>query len=454
MGILDNIGETKVDYFKLHCNTGTPLDYAFGRYYQGVDKRWYNNGGLSWMPGIVGRSQRYKSHTAYAYVAKAMQLFPESETLLMDTENSLESTEILSRIANTDLSGRTKLLTNVTHDLDSFLVEFNKIVANKIAHKKDYMVEYPFPNPKDPSKCFKYWIPTFVVIDSLSCLESNDNIELIMKNGISSNKNNTYYFSDGKKKCMLLKVLSRFGSKYGIYTVLTAHVTDVANLDMYSPNTKSLEYMDKDTKAKSVGNQFDFCTTMQIYNKKSTPILDSSRKDTFYTIQDEVVGNKNDIVEVQSIITRGKQGVGGGASFTTVISQSGGYQALLTAHNYLRKNKYVGLEGTDRSPHSPLMPEVNLGRTKVRSYIDTDLEYPITRALNITAGYDYMKTNWTPELRPVDMPYSTDEFVEKLSALPTSTLNEILATRGEWSYKGAPTERTYLSLPDIVKLVK
>lgn len=445
MSVLEAMGLNSIEFFKPHFNTGMFVDYQFGKYYRGFDNRWYLNGGLNWMGGVIGRPQHCKSNLSNAIIARLLGNYSDSEGCIFDTEYSMSDPTILDVYAGCRVSDRVALITPATHDMESFHEMIKQTCEYRMKHIKDYQVEYPFMNPKT-NKPYVGWRPFFISIDSWTRLASSVEFDKIDNNDISDGKMNTLFMEDAKKKSILIKDLITRAAKYGLFIITTAHVGNSIQMDQYQPNPKDLTFMKANDKTKSVGREFHASILWELQNVKSAPLHDKDKK-SLYPNPNNM--SPDDLLEVHSMAIRGKQGGGSGVIAPIIISQQNGYDHAVTNYHYLRSNDYVGLEGNNVTHRCVLKPDVTLKRTNVMDV--TRGNYELSRALELTAQYVYVQKTWSQANCDIDMSRPVEEFASKLLDNKKTHIADVLNSRGYWTYN-KKEERPYMSLFDTVEL--
>ena len=229
--------------FQPYINTGTLFDYATGKFRQGIDGRWLLDGGFSPCNGIAGRAQTFKSSLALSFLAGAMSIHPHAECFAYETENAY-GVERFNDLVPKDhpISDRIVFKNSTVCSLSDFYEEYTKITEEKISHRKDYLVESPFIDPRSGKPC-KIWIPTFVIIDSYSRARSDKGDQQYLTNSVDDSGMNTLWLSEGNVKTRIMSDLPNRAAKAGLYVILTAHVGDKKDLDPYNKAPKQLQYM-------------------------------------------------------------------------------------------------------------------------------------------------------------------------------------------------------------------
>lgn len=452
MNLLNRANVSKGQGYRLHLNTGTFLDYTNGALERGVGGHLYMNGGINWVPAVVGRPQRYKSTVTNMLIARIIERYPDSVGITFDTEeNGAGDPQYFNRFTKTDISDRIVTYTVVDHDMDTFWEEFKRIVEEKAKHINDYKIELPFLDPKTGKPRIGI-IPTIFSIDSLSRLASTRDEEDAKKYTISDSKNNMSDMVDGRKKARMLKLLPMYCARYGVHMFLTAHVSNNNNPDPHAPKIRDLDFMGNNDKVKSVSNQFNFAVTMQLSNNALTKLFPKDKKTTsLYPYKG--YDDPTELQRVESLAVRCKGGTGSGTVTPWVISQPQGYLHGLTQYDYLRCNKYAALKGDKVNHRLALLPDVALKRQNIREKVEES--YELERGLELAAQYEFIRNNWSQASFPEGTkPFTktTEEFCEALSKSEKISVSDALNSRGYWTYGDNPRE--YLSVFDIVERIE
>lgn len=449
MNLLEQANVQQGQGFRLYLNTGTLLDFATGSLERGVGDHWYMNGGVNWMPAVIGRPQRYKSTVVNMLIARILERYPDSVAITLDTEeNGASSPEYFNRFTNTDISNRVVTYTVVDHDMDSFFEEFKRIADDKAKHINDYKIELPFINPRTGKPRIGI-IPTIFSVDSLSRLASTREEEDAKKYDISNSKLNMSDMVDGRKKSRMLKLMPMYCARYGINVFFTGHIGNDNNPDPYSPKIRDLDFLGNNDKVKNVSSQFNAAVTMQLMNNALTKLFDkNNKKESLYPL--EGFSDPTELQRVETLISRSKGGTGSGTVVPWVISQPQGYLHGTTMYDYLRCNKYAGLQGGQVNNRLPLLPDVSLKRQNIRE--KTRDNYELERALEIASQYEFIRNNWPKPSYPESTgPFTktTEELCEEIVKSEKVVVSDVLNSRGYWTY--GKNDREYLSIFDIVE---
>jgi hypothetical protein len=437
-------GVYEESFWKPHLNTSTVFDYAIGRFERGFDNRFYLNGGVNWVPSVVGRPQTCKSTLTDCLIARIMQNYYNTEYLKIDSEISMTSIERLDDYVDTPVSHNACLKTAIDFNLDT-LYEFIRDEIIDVRRKDKDRVEYPFINPRTGKRYVTYR-PFIVGMDSYSRFASGAEADAEDNNSLSDSKNNARDIHEGNKKVRFLKAIIKWAAQYNIIFALTAHVGDKIILDQYQPGAKSkdLTFMKVNDKIKHVGNQFNFSVLSQIHNARAAALQNSGDKMPQYPMS---YSTPTELLLIDSIITRGKEGAGSGTVVQGIFSQFEGYMPELSNYHYLKQHKNAGLNGNNTTQQCKLTPDISVNRKTVRQAIKDNPQ--LKRSLQIVGEYEYVKNAWSLFNSPVDRSMSTDEFADTIME-DSVFADEVRHSRGHWTLSDDPDIRPQWSLFDII----
>lgn len=434
-------------------STGTLLDHATGWYERGIDNKWYLIGGLpQGIFGIHGRENTFKSTLVDGWMMGAMRIHQEAYGFGFDTEgikNKIRVAgavdDILHNLHDTDAIDRLVLHSGAKYHINNVFKHLKDIVARKEQHEKVLKRDIPIVDPTTGQRR-KVWVPTFVQIDSLTELESEEEATMLdSSGGLEDKKNKTIWLVDGNKKTLLIRYMRKIAEKYGICFICTAHTGNNMSMDPRQPPSKQLLYMKQKDRIKGAGSRFSFLTHVLTQNA-AMKVLQDSGKATLYPQGTTV---DNDIVEIANVIQRNKSN-SSGTMIPYVSSQETGMLNTVTNLHYIRVNGYDGLNGGPSKPKHACVwyPEVNFSRKTVRDL--TDADYALARAIELTAQYRFIQTHWNLSKMPFDFNMTTEEIFDKVTN-SSADMRDVLQSTGNWSY--SKTEREYMSLFDFMEQI-
>lgn len=439
-------------------NTGCLFDIPTGKYIQGKHGESILNGGLSYITGIGGRGNSFKSVIMQYLVLCVLARYKSSAAQFHDTETSLTLQRLMSLamahddIAGIDLEeqGRLHLSDNTVMSGNLHFDKLRSFGKEKQKNPKQWMLTTPFIDNRTGEN-IKAFIPTVSAIDSLSML-STDSVETIYdKNQIGDSGANTDALRGSAAKSQMLVQLPSLTGMSGIYSIMTAHVGDKVEMDPYAPNTKKLTFLKGKTTFKNVPEKFTFLTNnlwyvlgVQVLTNKGTKAPEFPKDSS-----DSMEGD-SDLQILQIMNLRAKSGPTG-MPFELIVSQSEGVLASLSEFNYIRSFNRFGLGGNDRNYYLELVPDIGLSRTTIRNKINTHPK--LRRAFEITSELCQMTNLWDDE--------------EKLFCTPKELYDDLKVkgydwelllgrTRGYWVFveDEKDTAKKFLSTMDLLRMRK
>jgi hypothetical protein len=381
-------GVFKRPSFRPAVNVGCLFDLASGRYSEGKHGEMILNAGLGSLTGIVSRPNNFKTAIAVYMLAMVRKAMPGSFSLVYDTEGTLNPVARFSSIAKhfpeiaaidfqnddqfhfTDLSQYTG---------DEFFYLLRKELDAKSKDEKKHVRTSPFvDNEKKNLQCLH---PTTALIDSFSKFTVSAVDELYAKNKIGDGKNNTDAMTNGKAKTQLFNQLPTVAAKTSTHFILTAHVGDVINMEMYPTDKRNLTGLKKDTIIKGAGGGF-YSLPNNLWDVISNkPLLNSDKWPVYPLDNSTAIQGDSDlrILEVKNL--RGKDGISE-LPFTIIVAQSEGLLPALSEFHYCKEANW-GIGGNLQNYYLELRPDVSLSRTKVRQKLNSDEK--LRRAAEIQA---------------------------------------------------------------------
>ena len=434
-------------------NTGTLLDMATGKYVQGIDGEWYLTGGLPMHITVMGgRNGHFKSTISNACVQRIAAIYPETDLIIEDTEDSLTKDKERAYAMAEELTpqinrNNVQWLKGVDYDLDTFDEWFNEYCHKKEEHISEIMVDTPFIDLRT-GKQIKVMIPTVMVMDSITELVTaieEDMVSGTKTKGIGDPKNNTVAMVDGNKKTLWMRTMRRRCQKYGIVFVGTGHYDKILEMDPYSPTPKETLVGKQSYKLKRCGSNLKFLAS--IYAITNATLLVDSNKEPLYN---DGTSASKDIFEVDVTLERCKTACVG-TTTPFVASQTKGFLNAVTNYHYLRLNNYFGLNGNKQKQQPFLMPDLTISRNTVRALSADNAQ--LRRALELAAQYCYIKNNWDTRNLHVDFNMDPNKLFDLLNSDKKKTLvQDILNSRGYWTYR--KEDKPYMSVIRMLELVK
>ena len=452
--------------YRPYINTGGPLDIINGKFVPTVDGSWVLSGGLGLTTSVIATANKFKSSLQNSSMMNAMARFPDSEAYIYDTEYAAIDKRRLASFSDlyigddekdkreahiTDMIDRIEIHDPTTapgESLDAWFDYIKEIRDDKIKQAKNLEVETEILDP-DTMKPYVMMIPTFIGIDSWTQAPVK---QLNVRNEeftaeTETSKQRTIFMEEGLKKAQLMQQLPSISAKGGLVTCLTGHLGKKFSIDG-KPVAKDMQHMGQDETVKAMGPKFYFLMSSIFKIANTFPLMDKNdRRLSEYPSENHIAGHE--LQELLVTATRLKNASSGNQT-RVVSAQRDGVMAGLSFYNYLRDSKYFGL-GSPNKVRCPLLGDTNLGRTKI---FDLSREYRIKRALEIIYQLCIIQSSWTLMGQPVDYTITPEELALKLTTSNSYAIDDILNSRGWWTYKGANVDREYLSLPDILAIVE
>lgn len=446
MSLFDDVGIQNAQMAP-YINTGLIFDIALGSYERSFDRKWLLNGGIAPITAICGRAQTYKSTVTDSIIVQILLRHSLIECWKHDSEQQTFSLKRFETMADGKLVAHERIrLTNATSlSFPEVMESIHKLCMHKEKNKKDYIVESPFTDFE--GKRVHIWVPTLIDIDSFSCMRTVQEALQSEKVGVEDSSRNMDDMYDGKVKRKFMLDITRMASKYGLYFLMTAHVDDQHDIDPRKPSQKQLQFLRHGDRLKSVGSQFEFLTNVLLQGTSPTPILDSNKGPEYPSGSTSGV----DVNELAVKVLRCKTNATG-TQIPLVMSQHLGILGPLTNYHFLKNNEDFGFVKKGHNRYCMMTPDTLLHRNSV---IDTLKDnYELCRALEILSQLKWISMYWNTKAQPVDIPETATEFVEKIHASNSIKIEDILNSRGHWSYSEKTEDRPYLSLYDILELLQ
>lgn len=448
--------------YRVYINTGGPLDIINGKFIPTVDGGYALSGGLGLTTAVIAEANKFKSTLLNGSLINGMARFPESQLFLNDSEYSTIDKSRLANMSNLYLDEPEKRLEHTrdlqtrmsiydptspeSESLDGWFDFMKTIRDEKIKRYKDLEVETEILDP-DTMQPYRMLLPTFVGIDSWTEAAVR---QLNVKNeefdaDTEMSKQRTINMEESWQKARLMRQLPSICAKGGIYVGMTGHLGKKLALGM-TPNKKDMQYMGQDEGVKSMGNKFYFLMSSIFKITNTQALVDKANKmESDYPSDEHVSGTELQRLMVTLIRCKNAPS---GSQTNLVSSQRFGIMTALSYYDFLRESKYYGL-GSPNKVRNPLLGDLNIGRTKI---FNESKSYKVGRALELTYQLFMIQSTWTLMGQPVDYSIPLEVFAEKLDRSSYAT-DDILNSRGWWTYKGAKVDREFLTLPDILAIL-
>lgn len=450
MGLFSLMGASTEEKFIPYMNTDYLFDLTTGIYVPGGDNNMILNGGLGHMSGVSGRPNRHKTTILLGHILSAMSIYPDSDLDALDTESTLGKARVISLVPDpsraTEFSSRIRMSDRNDYDAESYFAYIQTIVQEKLKHAKDLTVETPFIDPIT-GKYQTMLIPTFILIDSWTEFKSRKTEEAFIGKDISDPSNNMVDMMDGKVKKHVMSQFSSMAAKANLRFCMTAHIGDKYEMNQYQPSSRDHAYMKSNEKIKGTGSNFGFLVT-SILEIRSIEALTIDKKESRYP---DGITSAEDVVSLATFSTRNKNGSSGGPSIDIISSQAQGLQKGLTDFNVLKDHKDYGLTGNAVTQRTLLSPDVSFTRKTVRDKLK---EHRFHRGVQLLAQLCWIQNRWTLNNEMSDLFNITPEkFAESIVASKSIKMDDILESRGYWTYD-KNNKRKYMSIIDVLKILK
>lgn len=437
-------------------NIGCLMDIPTGRYRKGKHGEHILNGGLSYLTGIGGMGNSYKSTLGHFMLLRSLSRHLPSHANINDTEISLTMDRLemlcwdMDNIGEGQLedSGRLVLTDKVIQPANEWFSSLREFLKEKRKQRKDFMAKTPFLDKS--GKNIEVYIPSLFEIDSLSQMDFDVVLTMQEKNEVGSSGLNMEAMKAASAKSQMLNQLPGLTGAAGAYIIMTAHIGEEHQIDQYSPPKKKLAFLKGKLKFKNVPEKFTFLTNNCWYVTSTKPLQNQGTKGVEYPKnKDDVVVGDTDLNIIQLLNLRAKSGPSG-MPFELIVSQSEGVLVGLSEFNYIKNYGRFGLGGHDRNYFLELRPEVALQRTTIRGKLAED---PLlSRAMEITSELCQMKNLWH-DLDPT-LPIEPKQLYEAIKDKGYDW-DILLNTRGWWTFEGfEPEGLPFLSTMDLLLCAK
>lgn len=439
-----------------YLNLGCLLDIPTGKYFKGKHGENILSGGLSYVTGVGGRGNTFKSTLAHFMLLRALDRYMNAHGSVYDCEPPSVSYARLKQlhswmpnIGEHDLEELGRLLVSDSTQIlgNAWFAKIKEFCDQKISkeHIKSFTAETPWVDAN--GNYIKALVPSLSELDSLSMMPIEAVETIYDKNEIgASGANHEALKSSGAKSQMLMQLPSLTGA-HGLYMILTAHAGDDLALDPYAPPQKKLTFLKNKLKFKQVPEKFTFltnnlwlCTQASVLQNQATKAPEYPRDSS-----DNLKGD-TDLQIITLMNLRAKNGPTG-LPFELIVSQREGILVGLSEFNYIKSHNRYGMGGHDRSYFLELYPDVSLSRTTVRGKIDDDAK--LRRAMEITSELCQMKNLW--ELPP-GLLCEPAELYKDLKDKGYDWDVLLGDTRGYWVFNGVPDPKHFLSTMDLLEM--
>lgn len=438
--------------FRPAINIGGLLDIPTGKYEQGKHGEMILNGGLSSLTGIASRPNMFKTALAIYMLAAARRSMTGTSALTYDTEGTLYPVARLNAISKnirelseidweedeqfmfTDLSRYTG---------DQFFDLFKESLADKKNNEKEFTKQTPFVDNNGNNRDFSY--PTLTLIDSFSKFSISNVGEMYDKHSLGDSKLNTAAMNLGRAKNMLLDQMPQLLAQTGTYCILTGHVGDIVNVEMFPTDKRQLSGLKRDTTIKGVGPAF-FSLPNNVWDIIGNKALLNSSKMPMYPLDNATaIQGDSDLREITIKNLRGKNGITD-LPFVLIFAQTEGFLPSLSEFHYCKEAGF-GMGGNQQNYYMELCPEIKLSRTTVRKKLDEheDLRRAVEIQSEMLQLIQFQRWTNVPE------PKVLYEDLQKMGYDWEYILNH---TRGYWVplEEEATNPKKFLSTYDLIRM--
>lgn len=435
-------------------NIGCLFDISTGTYVKGANGESILNGGLSYITGIGGRGNTYKSTMAHFMNLRCLDRYLQADGMIYDTEGSLPMTRIdsLSKDMpniNPELENRLVITDKVGMSGNKWFEAYRDILKDRRANSKKIELTTPFvTRDGTPMKAMN---PFIAELDSLSMMNIEAIDAMYDKNSLGESGLNMEAMRAAAAKSQMIIQLPELTGAGGSYLIMTAHVGDKHQIDPYAPIPKRLTFLKGKIEFKRVPENFTFLTNNLWYCSSCSVLMNAANKTPEFprNKEDDLKGDTDlMIVEIQNL--RAKSGPTG-LPISIIISQSEGVHVGLTEFYYIKTNNKYGIGGNDRNYFLELTPDISMQRTTVRGKIDENKD--VQRALEITSELCQMFNLW--HHLPVGLLVTPKELYENL-LVKGYDWARLLNTRGYWMFeediKKNKGTLPYLSTMDLLHM--
>lgn len=443
-------------------NIGALFDIQTGRYYKGKDGESILCGGLSRFTGVAGLPNMFKTVLSLFQAGSVMNRVSLAIMMAHDSENTLSVGRILDVFQQfPELFGQDLIEQNRLVFTDADIYTGNewwtmmREYAQDRRTDKSHYITTPFIDEKT-GELIKIPSPTISFLDSLSGLQTEGVMDMYDKSTVGDKGLNMVAMKAAGAKSQLVDQVTQVTSGSGLAMIMTAHVGQEYQLDMYKPNVKRLKFLKGDLKLKKVPENFSFLTSNCWYCVSLTPMLDSDKTPEYPRDADDALKGDTDLICITMVNLRGKHGPSG-IPFEIVVSQSEGVKPALTEFNHCKGFNYYGISDKDGNSAKgkpnyrlDLYPEQNLTRRTIRGLFENNPR--LARAMTFTAEMCQMRNLWH------DLPEGlmcTPKELHKDLQDKGYDWDILLDTRGFWlpvEEKGAYATIPFLSTMDLLNM--
>lgn len=448
---------------KMHANVGACLDIPTGNFVKGKYGESLLKGGVPAFFGVSGKANNFKSTIlAWMLLVALYRLTKHAASLSWyDTEVNVE----LMRLAY--LASQIEGYEDFTEEngtvFDKGLWVFsdkanmsgNKWVGalqdflgNKLKNAKSITQVSPFLDLD--GSFIEMMTPTASGLDSVSEFETDDVMAMRDKTEIGQKEGNTINMRQGLGKDRLIREAPAMASRgfhfIGMAAQYGEEKADIGASPMAGPKPKKMNTLRQGEKIRGVPDSFLYLPLHLWLIDGSSILMSDDKTNAEFPLEENGSSENVDLYRCPMKMLRSKTGMSG-FTVDVLVSQKRGVQPSMTEfYNVLRTNKRYGLEGNDRTYNLALLPDVSLQRTTVRKRLAED--EILRRAMNVTSEMAQME-QYYPAMKGNIPPLG--EIRKKLEA-DGYNMNQLLSTRGWWTFDNHKQEVPFLSSMDMIEM--
>lgn len=453
---------TSIPRVKTLINIGCLMDIPTGFYVKGARGESILLGGLGALTGVSGSGNLFKSTIMHYMSLSAMdRIFSTTETSLgtYDTELNVHQhrfEELYSKFPylrdkNIIQDGYWNITDKSLYLGDKWFEELKIFLDNKKKSAKDLTSVTPFLS-NDNVNNIKILTPTLSEIDSLTDFMTSDVLKIQNDNELGESGGNMMNMRSGLAKHRMMLEIPLLAESFNHFFLITAQ-QGMESIIPSGPGTpmptKKLQHMKPGEKFKGVTDKFYFSLNNSWETIKSSLLINQGTKSAEYPR--DTFDNNNPDTDLNLVSLKQLRSKSGPSGYTLeiVVSQDEGVLPSLTEFHYIKTNDRFGIDGTLQSYSLDLMPELKLGRTTIRSKIDTDPM--LRRAINITSELCQMHHFYREMSDELISAKELYEGVKKQGYDWDMILNE---TRGWWTVNDDKHPLKFLSTKDLIDIAK
>lgn len=451
-------------------NTGGFWDIVSGDYVEGVHGESILMGGVSYMTGIAGPGNTFKSVFLWDMMLSVLNNYLVAQGGHYCTEISTKASrpQKLSRFysrlkeieniiydekANPEgplqLTSAKDILGDLWWDLFCDLMEEKLKQANKEKNAKEPDVLLTLPVKLPDQSMLRCMVPDIFGVDSFSNLSTSAVEKIQDENGIGDGSRNTEFLRGGLGKTQIMMEMATKCARGGGFVILVAHLGKEFMQDPKAPPQKQLAFLKGGMKFKNVPEKFSFMVNNCWLAMSASPywVNSSDRSPMYPRNSGDKTKDDTDMMIVNLANLRGKSG-GSGMPLQIVVSQSEGVKHGLTMLDFLKKFGRYGLDDNVQNYFLHLRPEEKLSRTTARAKLESD--HRLYNAMKIT--YEMAFTTFA--LQDQDERWRTvspQELHDKL-VKDGYDWDILLDTTPNSSFVEYPSDKPFLSTRDLLRM--